>query len=330
MSSRDREYGRQERWDREDYGGRGYEDYGERVGFRGWEGEGFGGRRYGGRGASDVERPDRDFGGSYGSYGSYGRSWGDPHEGGGPRFFDDRTRREYESYNRGDYGRGYERERERGFGRDREASGWGGGYGPAGGGYGGTYGYSAFGGGTSGLTGGGYGGYGGHGGYGAEFGGYPAEYGREFGAGFGGRAGQYGGRSGYGYGYGDMYAAGGRGQHVGRGPKGYQRADTRIEEDVNELLTRDPDVDASDIEVKVQNGEVTLMGEVGSREEKRHVEDLAEQCSGVRDVHNQIKVKRGLLDRLFGTSEEDQERERRQERERVQGSGRTNVTTTNR
>jgi hypothetical protein len=317
MSNRDRDYGRQDRWDRQDYGsgrggteefygGRGYENYGERGGgFRGGEGEGYGGQRYGGRGGSDVERSDRDFGGGYGSYGSYGRSWDNPSESGGRQFYGDRMRRDYESYNRGDFGRGdfgrgYERDRERGFGRDRDTSGWGGGgYGLSGGGYGGTYGYSAFGGGTSGLTGGYGGGYGGYGG------GYGQESGRES-----------GGRSGYGYG--DMYAAGGRGLHVGRGPKGYQRADGRIEEDVNEMLTRDPDVDASDIEVKVQGGEVTLMGEVGSREEKRRAEDLAEQVSGVRDVHNQIKVKRGLMDRLFGSKDDDQERGSDRDRERTE------------
>jgi hypothetical protein len=327
MSNRDRDYGRQERWDRQDYGGRGHDEYDEHGGRgaqRGWEGQGYGGQRYGGRGGGDAERTDRDFGRNYGSYGSYGRFWGDAYEGGGRQFYDDRMRGDYDAYERGDFGRGgsgrgFGRDRERDFGYDRDASRLGG-YGATGGGYGGTYGYSAFGGGTSGLTGGGYGG--GYGGYGSAYG---RESGGEFG---GGRAGQYGGRAGYGYG--DMYAAGGRGVHIGRGPKGYQRADTRIEEDVNEALTRDPDVDASDVEVKVQAGEVTLMGEVGSREEKRRAEDLAEQVSGVRDVHNQIKVKKGLLDRLFGTTDDDQERERKQAREGVQASGRSTGTSPNR
>ncbi|MBC8088670.1 MAG: hypothetical protein H7Z40_15510, partial [Phycisphaerae bacterium] len=42
-----------------------------------------------------------------------------------------------------------------------------------------------------------------------------------------------------------------RGQHAGRGPKGYRRDDARITEDVNEALTHDHDIDASEIEVKV-------------------------------------------------------------------------------
>jgi len=83
-----------------------------------------------------------------------------------------------------------------------------------------------------------------------------------------------------------------RGQHAGRGPKGYRRDDNRITEDVNEALTRDHHIDASDIEVQVSNGEVSLSGTVDSREAKRHAEDLAEAVSGVNDVNNQIRVSR--------------------------------------
>src|SRR4051812_40409850 len=75
-------------------------------------------------------------------------------------------------------------------------------------------------------------------------------------------------------------------EHVGRGPKGYRRADERIEEDVNEALTDSPDLDASEIEVKVSNGEVTLSGTVTERSAKRMAEDIAERCSGVKDVRN--------------------------------------------
>jgi hypothetical protein len=90
-------------------------------------------------------------------------------------------------------------------------------------------------------------------------------------------------------------SSGGRGeqsQYVGRGPKGYRRADERIEEDVNEALTDSPDLDASEIEVKVSNGEVTLSGTVTERWAKRTAEDIAERCSGVKDVRNEIRVQR--------------------------------------
>lgn len=89
-------------------------------------------------------------------------------------------------------------------------------------------------------------------------------------------------------------AAGSRqgGQHSGRGPKGYRRGDERIQEDINEELTHHPEIDASDIEVKVSNGEVTLTGTDDNREAKRMAEDVAEGVSGVSDVHNQIRVQK--------------------------------------
>jgi hypothetical protein len=81
-----------------------------------------------------------------------------------------------------------------------------------------------------------------------------------------------------------------RGMYAGRGPRGYRRSDERIHEDVNERLTDDRYVDASDIEVSVDNGVVTLAGRVGSRAEKRRAEDVAELVSGVTDVSNQLRV----------------------------------------
>lgn len=78
--------------------------------------------------------------------------------------------------------------------------------------------------------------------------------------------------------------------HRGRGPKGYQRSDERIREDVNDRLTDDPHVDASEIDVSVQNREVTLSGTVKSRFEKRHAEDLVESISGVSHVQNNLRV----------------------------------------
>src|SRR5205085_11361201 len=46
-----------------------------------------------------------------------------------------------------------------------------------------------------------------------------------------------------------------RGQHTGRGPKGYTRSDDRIMEDVCERLTQHGNIDASEITVQVNNGE---------------------------------------------------------------------------
>jgi osmotically-inducible protein OsmY len=83
----------------------------------------------------------------------------------------------------------------------------------------------------------------------------------------------------------------GSGQYAGRGPRNYQRQDSRIEEDINERLTEHPMIDATDIEVTVLGGEVTLRGQVNRREDKRMAEDIAECVFGVKEVNNQIKVK---------------------------------------
>jgi osmotically-inducible protein OsmY len=97
----------------------------------------------------------------------------------------------------------------------------------------------------------------------------------------------YGGTSEFG---GGMSQYGEQGRHSGRGPKGYRRSDERIKEDVSEHLTQNSWVDASEIEIDVKDGEVTLSGTVQSRDEKRRAEDVAERVSGVHDVHNQIRV----------------------------------------
>ena len=80
------------------------------------------------------------------------------------------------------------------------------------------------------------------------------------------------------------------GGFAGRGPKGYTRSDERIREDVSDKLMEHPDLDASEIEVRVSGGEVTLSGSVDSRWAKRLAEDVAESCTGVRDVMNQLRV----------------------------------------
>ncbi len=75
-----------------------------------------------------------------------------------------------------------------------------------------------------------------------------------------------------------------------RPPRGYQRSDDRIREEVCERLMEGP-VDVGDVEVTVSNGEVTLVGRVEERWEKRAIEDLAAQVRGVHDVHNRVRVR---------------------------------------
>lgn len=90
------------------------------------------------------------------------------------------------------------------------------------------------------------------------------------------------------------------GYHRGKGPKGYRRSDERIREDVNDRLTEDGYLDASEVEVAVNNGEVTLTGIVVSRHDKRRAEDIAESASGVNNVENRLRVK--TFNRDYDTS----------------------------
>lgn len=79
-------------------------------------------------------------------------------------------------------------------------------------------------------------------------------------------------------------------KHRGKGPKGFTRTDERIKEDINCRLTDDAYLDASNIEVVVENSEVTLTGSVTDRSSKRRAEDIAELVSGVSNVENRLRV----------------------------------------
>jgi hypothetical protein len=84
-----------------------------------------------------------------------------------------------------------------------------------------------------------------------------------------------------------------RGPHRGKGPQGFQRSDERIREAVCEALTDHDDIDATNVEVSVKNGEVALTGTVEDRTMKRLAEDCVERVPGVRDVHNQLHIRDG-------------------------------------
>jgi osmotically-inducible protein OsmY len=87
------------------------------------------------------------------------------------------------------------------------------------------------------------------------------------------------------------YGQPGQGGHRGKGPSGYTRSDDRIRETVCEALLDDDHVDATNIDVSVKNGEVTLSGTVDDRQQKRRAEDCIERLSGVKDVVNQLRIK---------------------------------------
>jgi hypothetical protein len=80
------------------------------------------------------------------------------------------------------------------------------------------------------------------------------------------------------------------GPFAGTGPKGYQRSSDSLKEAVCDRLESDGRIDASEIEVEVDKCEVTLTGQVPSREHKRLAEDCAEGVRGIKDVHNRLTV----------------------------------------
>jgi hypothetical protein len=88
------------------------------------------------------------------------------------------------------------------------------------------------------------------------------------------------------------------GGFAGRGPKGYKRTDERVHEDVCDRLSQDDEVDASDISVRVENGEVTLEGSTETRRQKHRAEEIAADVAGVSDVHNNVRVRKSMLTEL--------------------------------
>ncbi|MBX2996450.1 MAG: BON domain-containing protein [Bdellovibrionaceae bacterium] len=81
-----------------------------------------------------------------------------------------------------------------------------------------------------------------------------------------------------------------QGRHYGKGPKGYRRSDDRLKEEISDALSRDSHIDASEIEVSIESGVVTLRGTVEDRRTKRLAEDCAAHIEGVSDVRNELRV----------------------------------------
>lgn len=112
----------------------------------------------------------------------------------------------------------------------------------------------------------------------------------------GGFLGQGGQQMGYAYGARGTHRYGEHGylgypSYRGKGPAGFTRSDERIRELVCEALTDDHYVDATNLDVSVRDGEVILSGTVDDRQQKRMAEACVERVGGVKDVHNQIRVR---------------------------------------
>ena len=142
-----------------------------------------------------------------------------------------------------------------------------------------------------GQSSGSYGQHSGRGSYGEGYYGQSGDYGGPQG-GYTGYASQggHGGFSQPGGGFGQQSYSSGRGSMMGKGPKGYTRSDERIREDVCDRLSYGSHSNAENVEVHVKQGEVTLTGTVDDRQAKRHIEDVAENVMGVKQVHNQLRI----------------------------------------
>jgi hypothetical protein len=294
-----------------------YRDYGERS--RGWDRDPDMENRYGREpnGTNDYGGRMRGAGGWDNWTASQQGNWGGPQHMGRDEYDRGRNRSEYESgyamrERGGYYGNQYDRDPYYGSERGSPAAYYDRGPNRD----------------TSAMYGGGYGGYVGPG-YGPS--GYSTRYGRGE---YGGKEsmgsygayetsteyGNVGDRGRYGPEYRDRYGPNqrSRGNFAGRGPKGWRRSDDRIREEVNEALARNPDIDASEIEVNVQNGIATLRGVVEDRGEKRMAEDIVETIFGIDDVNNELKVRHGFLAALTG--------EKADERDQIHANGRQTTT----
>jgi hypothetical protein len=303
-----RDYGRGRGYDREDRDDRGHRSNARESGY----GDEWQYGRSAGAGRDNWEQSYRErmrdrgdaFGGGAYGRGSSGRDYDSWQQGAGSERRD--------QFDRGRYERGYTRGDPRGETSDREYGGIGsssfgggfGGYGPMGGGFAGNT-----------PPGAGYGGYAGYGSGGLS------GYGPSSGFGYSG-AGGYIGRD-----YGSAGTPRGT-NFTGRGPRGYKRSDERIREDINEALWRHPDVDASDVEIRVENAEVVLTGVVEDRRMKRLVEDVAEDVWGVNDVRNELKVRHGFLAALTGERVDEREVERTTAKETLTGAQATSRSAT--
>jgi osmotically-inducible protein OsmY len=84
-----------------------------------------------------------------------------------------------------------------------------------------------------------------------------------------------------------------RGGSAGAGaPRPRRKSDDSLASEIHEILTSDPELDATDVEVVVEGGAVTLSGEVEHPDAKLLAEELTESVSGVRLVHNRLVVRR--------------------------------------
>jgi osmotically-inducible protein OsmY len=76
------------------------------------------------------------------------------------------------------------------------------------------------------------------------------------------------------------------------GPRGRRKSDESLRQEIREILTADPELEAVDVEVEVEGGAVTLRGAVMDPDARLLAEELVESLAGVQEVHNRLRVER--------------------------------------
>ena len=70
-------------------------------------------------------------------------------------------------------------------------------------------------------------------------------------------------------------------------------------DDIQDRLCQDPQLDATEIDVKIEKGEVILTGFVPDKQSKRRAEDVVETVAGIKQLENRLRTHvpgRGILD----------------------------------
>lgn len=80
----------------------------------------------------------------------------------------------------------------------------------------------------------------------------------------------------------------------GKGPRGHLKSEEAILDDVCRILYESKEVDASDIEVSIDDQCIYLKGSIRSKGMKRVAEDLVASIPGVVDVFNELKFEDAL------------------------------------
>jgi osmotically-inducible protein OsmY len=73
--------------------------------------------------------------------------------------------------------------------------------------------------------------------------------------------------------------------------------DTGIEERFETLVGNSTDINANDVDLRVENGVVTLTGTVRTDAERTKIESLVRSIPGVQQIVNSVTVARGVGDR---------------------------------